>query len=164
MNKFNVITKYLILEEATIQSIVFPTVNQLVMTIEVSEWNFTKQFYDERNLPIEHEAAYEAIAQVFPDHLLKMSFSNVITFRWERSLAKLAGSAGFTMDTSAWTIIDCGFDDESKDLGRMKELGLKAVHLLIDTSPGTIDIVCEDIEVLNFAASVNPNVELPPVG
>ena len=139
----------------------------VILEIEVSEWNFTKSFFLDLNVPVEHSAARTRIEQLFPKRMLKLRCKNIAYLgvdrvtrhgRPEMILVKCPEPASPKAVEASQTIFGFGLKDDSdlkdKILGKLKK---EFSHMAIDTIDARIDIVFQEMEIQNFPTPNSPS-------
>jgi hypothetical protein len=153
--------QYLILEEAILESIEIVNLTDIRIALRVSEWNFTKTFYSEWNIPTESADARKALSQMFPGMILVILCINCALLKFDRAIGQpglllVQQTRPNTPDAEAApkTIVGLEFEDES-ELKRMLlgEYDSRFTHLAIDIISGRIDIVFQDL-AMDFPSQI----------
>ena len=160
MTSVELIAKYLLFEEAGLRSIETVDLSTTKLTIAISEWNFTSDFFSEWNISIDHEEARMALGQFFPGNLLVIFCKNAALLTMNRVeghgdasmlLVSKRPSNSIESQSESRTIFSFGFLENSalKDKLLM-EYSDRFLHLLIDTVHLKLDGICQELEIENW--------------
>jgi hypothetical protein len=84
MSDRETLDKYFILEEGILESIHSENLTDIILKIKISEWNLTKSFFSEWNMPIEHVEARNALERIILGSFLNIVCRNIALFEIDR--------------------------------------------------------------------------------
>ena len=158
MKSLELIKKYCIFEEAILDSVSCNNLVDAVLTIKISEWNFTMEFGREWNIPIDHEIARERIFELFEGESVGVLCKNLTLLRLNRVRYRLPDSFLGQPELPLapdWqeirkTIIGFSILESSALLDELGQHRNLFHHVAIETNEGSLDVLCQDIEILNW--------------
>jgi hypothetical protein len=84
MSDRETLDKYFILEEGILESIHSENLTDIILKIKISEWNLTKSFFSEWNMPVEHAEARNALERIVPGSFLNIVCRSIALFEIDR--------------------------------------------------------------------------------
>jgi hypothetical protein len=153
--------KYVILSEAHLLSLgtVERTIRDIALEFKISEWNFTRTFFAELQIPSAHDLAFKRIVELFQGDILKIVCRNVAHLKLDRVTRHGHPEILLVEKTPPPTdeaylgplaVFGSHFEEESDLLNTLGENKTKFIHWVIDITDAQLHIVSKDLEFPNF--------------
>lgn len=153
--------KYVILSEAHLLCVrtVERSIKDIALDFKVSEWNFTRTFFEQFQIPPDHDLAFKRIVEMFQGDRLKIVCHNVAHLKLDRvtrhghpEILMMEKSAPPTVEgyLGPLAVFGSHFEEQSDLLNSLGQFKTNFLHWVIDVTDAQLQIVCKDLELANF--------------
>lgn len=158
--------KYVILSEAHLLSLrtVERSIKDIALEFKISEWNFTRTFFEELQIPQAHDLAFKRIVELFQGDILRIICRNVAHLKLDR-VARHGHPEILMVEKvppptqegylGPLAVFGSRFEEKSDLLNTLDEHKSKFLHWVIDITDAQLQIVSKDLELPNFPTGLS---------